>query len=150
MFGFKRPNTDDPQAAIDQANKTMNSGITGGLTKMFMGKDFVNKANDGLATAQSAMDDAKEMQELMVSGVDAKALVKTLADTGKLINFNPVLQMKLEVNPGTPEAYELDVEKMVSKIMIPRIGDTLMLKVSPTDKQKIAIMGIMPPTPVAA
>jgi hypothetical protein len=48
MFNFGKKVEKDPQKALDNAKKTMNSGITGGLTKAFMGKDFVNDMNSAM------------------------------------------------------------------------------------------------------
>ena len=57
MFGFGKSKEDekDPKKALDNAEKTLNTGLTGMLTKGFMGKDFVNKMNklfkeDGIYT----------------------------------------------------------------------------------------------------
>ena len=54
MFGRKIEK--DPQKALDNAKKTMNSGLTGGLTKAFMGKDFVNDMNNAMDKGQAALD----------------------------------------------------------------------------------------------
>ena len=48
MFNFGKKMEKDPQKALDNAKKTMNSGITGGLTKAFMGKEFVNDMNGAM------------------------------------------------------------------------------------------------------
>ena len=56
MFNFGRKVEKDPQKALDNAKKTMNSGLTGGLTKAFMGKDFVNEMNGAMDQGQSALD----------------------------------------------------------------------------------------------
>jgi hypothetical protein len=45
MFNLGKKQEKDPQKALEDARKTMNSGLTGGLTKAFMGKDFVNDMN---------------------------------------------------------------------------------------------------------
>lgn len=145
MFGSNPQNT-DPQEALNKAKKTVNKGMMGGLTKMFMGKAFVDQTNQALDSAQSAIDESKLTQELMTTGQDAKAKVVALADTGRMVNYNPVLKLTLEINSGGADAYTVEAEKTVSKIMIPRVGDTLMLKVSPTDKNQFAVVGIMPST----
>ena len=57
MFKFgKDKDMDDPKKAIEKADKVLNKGLMGGLTKAFMGKDFVDKANAGLNMANQAMD----------------------------------------------------------------------------------------------
>jgi len=76
MFNFgKKKMEDDPQKALDNAKKTLNSGITGGLTKAFMGKDFVNKMNAGMDQGQAALDGLQQQQWLAQNGLDASAEV---------------------------------------------------------------------------
>ena len=74
MFGRKIEK--DPQKALDNAKKTMNSGLTGGLTKAFMGKDFVNDMNNAMDKGQ-ALDMQKSGQWLAQAGMPATAVVES-------------------------------------------------------------------------
>ena len=69
MFKFgKGKDDDDPKKAIEKADKVLNKGLMGGLTKAFMGKDFVDKANAGLNMANQALDGQALAQQLAVTG----------------------------------------------------------------------------------
>jgi hypothetical protein len=56
MFGFGKKNTDDPKKAIEQADKTINTGLTGFFTKAFVGKENMDKMNHGLDMAKKYAD----------------------------------------------------------------------------------------------
>ena len=140
MFGFGNPKTKDPQASINRASNVVNKGILGKFTSAFMGKDFVDSANAGLASAQKAIDDNQNRAALMQTGTDAKARVENISDTGQLINLNPVVNLTLTVMPEDGEEYTVFLETMVSKIAIPRKGDEINVKIDPNDKKKVAII----------
>ena len=49
MFNFGKKKEDETrQEALDHAKKTVNIGLTGGLTKAFMGQGFVDKVNNAM------------------------------------------------------------------------------------------------------
>ncbi len=132
MFGkFVKKNMDkSPEEALNDGRKTINSGITGGLTKAFMGKDFVDKMNNAMDQGQAAIDMQKNGQMLAMTGVDGTAAVVAIEDTGTLINMNPVVKLTLKVTPSVPGLvpFETVGQTAVSKIAIPRKGDTVKIK----------------------
>ena len=140
MFNFNKKQEEDPQKALDNGKKTLNSGITGGLTKMFMGRDFVEKMNDGLDQAQSAMDGVNQGNWLAQNGLDAEAQVLSVADTGATVNMNPVVEMKLKVTTFTGVVFETVARTLVSRIAVPRTGDSIKIKYSPMDPTQIHVM----------
>ncbi len=141
MFNFgKKKDSDDPQEALDNARKTLNSGITGGLTKAFMGKDFVDKMNNTMDKGQQALDMQASGAWLAQSGLEGTAQVVSIADTGKLINYNPVVKLQLKVTTAMGTSFETSGETMVSKIAIPRKGDTVKIKYNPADPSQFVVM----------
>jgi len=48
--------TDGAKEVLDKTDKTINKGLTSFMTKTFMGKDFVEKANVGLDMAKQYTD----------------------------------------------------------------------------------------------
>ena len=138
MFGRKIEK--DPQKALDNAKKNMNSGLTGGLTKAFMGKDFVDDMNNAMNKGQAALDMQKSGQWIAQAGMDATAQVVSIKDTGSLINMNPVVILQLKVQPAMGAAFETTAQTMVSKIAIPRVGDTIKIKYNPADPTQIAVV----------
>jgi len=138
MFGRKIEK--DPQKALDNAKKTMNSGLTGGLTRAFMGKDFVDDMNNAMNKGQAALDMQKSGQWIAQAGMDATAEVLSIQDTGSLINMNPVVILKLKVQPAMGVGFETTTQTMVSKIAIPRVGDTIKIKYNPADPTQVAVV----------
>ena len=138
MFGRKIEK--DPQKALDNAKKTMNSGLTGGLTKAFMGKDFVDDMNNAMNKGQAALDMQKSGQWIAQAGMDATAEVLSIQDTGSLINMNPVVILKLKVQPTMGAEFMTTAQTPVSKIAIPRVGDKIKIKYNPANPAQIAVV----------
>jgi len=134
------------QDGLNKASNTVNKGFMGALTKTFMGQKFVDQTNAALASGQSAMNMAAKQTALYQTGVDATAMVLSIQDTGRLMNFDPVLKLGLKVTPlKGGEPFDLNVETWVSKIMIPRVGDMINIKYDPADTNNIMVMGVVPP-----
>ena len=139
MFG-KGKNSDDPEKALKDADKKLNKGLTGFATKAFLGKDAVEKMNQGLAMGHEAVDMQKESLNLGQYGIPAAAQVLSIQDTGQLVNFDPVVVLQLEVTPQMGVAFQTTAKTIVSKIAIPRVGDTINIKYSPADPTKIVVV----------
>jgi archaellin len=138
MFGRKIEK--DPQKALDNAKKTMNSGLTGGLTRAFMGKDFVDDMNNAMNKGQAALDMQKSGQWIAQAGMDATAEVLSIQDTGTLINMNPVVVLQLKVQPTVGAEFTTTAQTPVSKIAIPRVGDKIKIKYNPANPSQIAVI----------
>ena len=136
MFGFGKKIENDPKKAIENADNAINSGVSGFLTKTFMGKDFVNQANAGLNMAKNYTDTSNLSQ----TGMGASAEVLGIEDTGALINFNPVVKLKLMVTPQFGVPFETTAETAVSKIAIPRVGDKINIKYNPANTSQVLVM----------
>ncbi|HWP96228.1 MAG TPA: hypothetical protein VN426_05210 [Syntrophomonadaceae bacterium] len=130
----------DPEKALDQTDKVLNTGVTGFLTKTFLGKDFVDGQNEALALGKSAINLQKSQQNLQQNGLPATAEVVTIQDTGQLINFNPVVIMQLKVQPQFEAPFEATVQTMVSKIAVPKVGDTISIKYNPADRTQVVVV----------
>ena len=140
MFGINKKIENDPKKALENADKTLNTGVTGFLTKTFMGKDFVDKTNASLDMAKNAMNMADASNQLAVTGVPATAEVKAIQDTGALINFNPVVKLTLNVVPQFGVPFETITETMVSKIAVPRVGDKINIKYNPANPSQVLVV----------
>lgn len=136
MFGFGKKIEKDPKKAIENADKAINSGVSGFLTKTFMGKDFVDQTNASLNMAKNYTDTSNLNQ----TGMGASADVLSIADTGALINFNPVVKMELMVTPQFGPAFKATVETAVSKIAIPRVGDKINIKYNPANTSQVLVI----------
>ena len=140
MFNFGKKVEKDPQKALDNAKKTMNSGITGGLTKAFMGKDFVNDMNSAMNQGQAALDGLQQQQWLAQNGLDASAEVVMVQDTGATVNMNPVVMLQMKVTPIAGVPFDVTTQTMVSRIAVPRAGDKIKIKYNPANPQQVAVL----------
>jgi hypothetical protein len=145
MFGMDKKMKEareNPEKALDEADKTLNKGVTGFMTKAFMGKGFTDDMNQALAAGRGAVDMQKSAAELYQNGHPATAVVVSIQDTGQMINYNPVVVMQLKVQPQEQfeQPFDTTVQTMVSKIAVPRVGDTINIKYDAGDHSKIAIL----------
>ncbi len=144
MFSkFVKKNMDkDPQEALNEGRKTVNSGITGGLTKAFMGQEFVDKMNNAMDQGQAAIDMQKNGNMLAMTGVEGSAEVVAIEDTGMLINMNPVVKLTLKVTPSVPglAPFEAVGQTAVSKIAIPRKGETVKIKYNVANPSEFIVL----------
>ena len=140
MFNFNKKVEKDPKKALENADKTLNKGLTGALVKGFMGKDFVNEMNQSLDMGKNAVAGVEQMQALMQNGLDGTAEVVSIADTGAMVNYNPVVLLQLKVTPASGAVFDTTGQTMVSKIAVPRVGDKIKIKFDPADKTKFVVL----------
>ena len=140
MFNFGKKIEKDPQKALDNAKKSMNSGLSGGLTKAFMGKDFVNDMNSAMNQGQAALDGLQQQQWLAQNGLDATADVVMVTDTGATVNMNPVVVLQMKVTPAAGAPFDVVTQTMVSRIAVPRAGDKIKIKYNPANPQQVAVL----------
>jgi hypothetical protein len=140
MFGFGKKIEQDPKKALENAEKTINTGFTGAVTKAFMGKDFMNQMNQSIDMGKNAINNMEMAQNLAMTGMEAAAEVLSIEDTGALVNFNPVVRLKLKVEPVYGAGFETTGQSMVSKIAIPRVGDKIKIKYNPADPTQLVVV----------
>ena len=140
MFNLGKKGKKDPKEALDDASKVLNKGLMGGLTKAFMGKDFVEQANDAIGMANQTLDSTAMAQQLAETGADATAEVLSIQDTGATVNMNPVVVLTLKVKPAKGEEFQTAAQLMVSRIAVPRAGDKIKIKYNPENPSQIAIV----------
>ena len=140
MFNFGKNKQEDPKKALEDASNKLNKGLTGGLAKAFMGKDFMDKTNEAIGMANQALDGQKIAQELAQNGADASAEVLSIQDTGQTINMNPVVMLTLQVTPDKGEVFQTAGQMMVSRLAIPRAGDKIKIKYNPQNPAQFTII----------
>ncbi len=144
MFGkfVKKQMDKTPEEAMQDGRKSLNSGISGGLTKAFLGKDFVDKMNNVMDQGQAAMDMQKSGNMLAMSGLPATAEVVSIQDTGASVNDNPIVKLSLKVTPsvGGMSPFETTGQTMVSKIAIPRKGDKINIKYNMANPAEFVVL----------
>jgi hypothetical protein len=66
--------------------------------------------------------------------------VAEINDTGITINDDPVVRMTLNVNPGMAGTFTHTAELAVSRVKIPRVGDTVKVIYDPKDLSRFSIV----------
>lgn len=140
MFNFGKASKKDPKEALDDASKVLNKGLMGGLTKAFMGKDFVDQANAGIEMANQSLDGVALAQQLAETGADADAEVLGIQDTGATVNMNPVVVLTLKVKPAKGEEFQTAGQMMVSRLAVPRVGDKIKIKYNPENLTQFVLV----------
>jgi hypothetical protein len=136
----KKKDDEDPKKGLEKADKFLNKGLSGALTKGFMGKDFVDKMNSSLAMGQNAIAGMEQGQWLMQNGLEATAEVVSVQDTGATVNNSPVVLLSLKVTPSTGASFQTAGQTMVSRIAVPRAGDKVRIKYNPADQTQFVIV----------
>ncbi|MEC0307462.1 hypothetical protein P4H67_11940 [Paenibacillus lautus] len=131
-FGKKK----SPQDALEKADKMMNKGLTGMMMKGFVPKEHRNAINQSLEQAKQA-----QLAATGALAITATAKVRTVRDTGKLINFDPVVILELDVTENDGSQYTKTLETLVSKLQIPRAGDIIGLAQHPANSSEFVYMG---------
>jgi len=140
MFNFGKQQEEDPKKALENADKVLNSGLTGALAKGFMGKGFVDKMNTVIDKGQTAIDGVNQGQWVAQNGIEASADVMGVQDTGATINNNPVVMLQLKVTTSVGTQFDTNGQVMVSRIAVPRAGDKIKIKYNPADPTQIAML----------
>lgn len=140
MFNFGGKQETDPAKALENASKSLNSGLTGALARGFMGKDFVDKMNSTMAQGQAAIDGVNQAQMLMQNGVESSAEVIGIQDTGSTVNTSLVVMLQLKVTTAVGTQFEINGQTMVQRIAVPRAGDAIKIKYNPADPTQFIVL----------
>ncbi|MFW0789307.1 hypothetical protein [Gordonia sp. CPCC 205333] len=98
-------------------------GFTGKMTKAFMGSEFT----ESVQQASTSLHQAEHVATLRAAGTPARsAIVANVTDTGRTINDNPDVLLTIEL-----DGQFLAVTTLVSRIAIPRVGDTVLVVIDP-------------------
>lgn len=140
MFNMGKKGKKDPKEALNDASNALNKGLMGGLTKAFMGEDFVDQANSAINMGNQALDSAALAQQLAETGADAAAEVLSIQDTGATVNMNPVVVLALKVKPAKGAEFQTAGQLMVSRLAIPRAGDKIKIKYNPENPSQFVLI----------
>ena len=133
-------NMNDAKAGLQKAENVVNKGIMGWITRLFMGKKFTSDMNQAINMGKSTLNMVDKRSELMTTGKAAKADVIGISDTGKMLNYDPIVNIKLSVQPETGNPFQVEAEQIVSKIAVPRVGDKVNIKYNPLNSQEFVII----------
>lgn len=74
------------------------------------------------------------------NALEATAEVLSIEDTGGRMGTNPVVLLKLKVQPSVGAAFETTGKCMVSVVAVPRVGDKIKIKYNATDPTQIVVV----------
>jgi hypothetical protein len=79
-------------------------------------------------------------RRIKAHGSEAKATILAMSDTGVTINKNPYVKLRLRVEPIGLAAYETEVKTIISRIAIPRPGDSIRVKFDPDKPEDVIVV----------
>ncbi|MFJ9211104.1 hypothetical protein CU044_3800 [Streptomyces sp. L-9-10] len=126
-MGIFRKRKSREERAAEIANKMASGkGFYGRTTRAFVGReDFAS-----LQGSIGAYNSTGHVQQLLAAGAPTTlAVVVSISDTGKLVNFDPIVD--LVVRPAGA-ADHIALQTIVSKLAIPRTGDQVLLVADPS------------------
>jgi hypothetical protein len=126
IFGKGKSREEKTAKIVDQV--AGGKGFYGRMTRATLGReDYAN-----LQQTLGAYNSGATVQQLLAAGVPTiTAVVVAISDTGKLVNFDPVVDLVLQLTGATADPITL--QTIVSKLRIPRAGDQVLLIADPAN-----------------
>ena len=81
-----------------------------------------------------------EQDEFMRTGTRTDAVVIDIQDTGVTVNDNPVVRLTLSVNHATFGNFQQTITATVSRVKIPRVGDSVNVIYDPNNPTKMSVL----------
>ncbi len=76
-------------------------------------------------------------KKILSEGVQARAVVINVQDTGMTVNDNPRVKLTLQVQPEGQTPFEASKKSTVSRVAVPRVGDEFIVRYDPSDPTNI-------------
>ena len=81
--------------------------------------------------------DEEKIKRLKKEGVKCEAEILKVEDMNITVNKNPMVRLYLEVMPPGEPSFDAQVEMVVSRVNVPRMGDNVTVYFNPKDKSDI-------------
>ncbi|MER6562409.1 hypothetical protein ABT300_32675 [Streptomyces sp. NPDC001027] len=122
---FGRRKSREERAAEIVGKVASGKGFYGRTTRAFLGGADFAKVQQSIGAYHSTV----EVAQLLAAGAPTTpAVVVSIGDTGKLVNYDPVVDLVLQLPGG---ADRIALQSIVSKLRIPRAGDQVLLVADP-------------------
>jgi hypothetical protein len=72
-------------------------------------------------------------KKILSEGIQARAVLINVQDTGMTVDDNPRVKLTLQVQPEGDVPFEVTKKQTVSRVAIPRIGDEYLVRYDPAD-----------------
>ncbi len=107
------------------ANKVASGkGLYGRMTKAFVGAEDFARLQDAVGALNNGID----VQAMLAAGAPTvPATVVSIEDTGQLVNYDPVVDLVVQL----PDESRVALRTIVSKLRVPRPGEPVRLVADP-------------------
>jgi hypothetical protein len=122
LFGNRKSRAERGAEIADKV--ASGKGFYGRMTKAVVGAEDFSR----LQGAIGAFNNGVDVQAMIAAGVPTvPATVVSIQDTGQLVNFDPVVELVLQL----PDESRIGLQTLLSKLHIPRAGDAVRLVADP-------------------
>ena len=122
---FGRRNSREERAAEIAGQVASGKGFYGRTTRAFLGNEDFARVQQSVGAYNSGLG----VQQLLAAGAPTTtAVVVSIADTGQLVNHDPVVDLVVQPAGSTDR---ITLHTIVSKLRIPRAGDQVLLVADP-------------------
>jgi hypothetical protein len=126
IFGKRKSREEKTAKIVEQV--AGGKGFYGRMTRATLGGEDYARLQQTIGTYNSGA----AVRQLLAMGVPTTpAVVVSISDTGKLVNYDPVVDLVLQLTGVTAEPISL--QTLVSKLRIPRAGDQVLLIADPAN-----------------
>jgi len=134
---FGRKNREEQAAGI-AGQVASGKGFYGRLTRATLGEQDFAKLQQSFGAYNSGVT----VQQLLAAGAPTvHAVVVSIADTGRLVNFDPIVDLVLQPVGATAP---IVLQTLVSKLQIPREGERVLLVADPSQPGNYLYAGAAP------
>lgn len=123
IFGNRKSREERAAKIADQL--ASGKGFYGRTTRAFVGGEDFARIQQSIGAYHSGVNVA---QLLAMGAPTVPAVVVSITDTGKLVNFDPVVDLVVQPAGATDQ---VTLQTIVSKLQIPRAGDGVLLLSDP-------------------
>ncbi|WP_416955289.1 hypothetical protein [Streptomyces sp. Agncl-13] len=124
---FGRRKSREERAAEIAGQVASGKGFYGRTTRAFLGNEDFARVQQSIGAYNSGLG----VQQLLAAGAPTTtAVVVSIADTGQLVNHDPVVDLVVQPTGGTDR---IALRTVVSKLRIPRTGDQVLLVADPAN-----------------
>ncbi|MFJ4788467.1 hypothetical protein [Streptomyces sp. NPDC088794] len=125
---FGKGKSREEKAAKIAEQMASGKGFYGRMTRATLASEDYAKLQQSLGAYHSG---ATAQQLLAMGAPTVPAVVVSISDTGKMVNFDPVVDLVLQLTGVTADPIRL--QTLVSKLRIPRAGDQILLIADPAN-----------------
>jgi len=124
---FGRRKSREERAAEIAGQVASGKGFYGRTTRAFLGNEDFARVQQSIGAYNSGLG----VQQLLAAGAPTTtAVVVSIADTGQLVNHDPVVDLVVQPTGSTDR---IALRTVVSKLRIPRTGDQVLLVADPAN-----------------